>query len=40
MKIGIGNDHAGTELKLAIINHLEELGIEYVDYGIGVGEAI
>ena len=40
MKIGIGNDHAGTELKLAIINHLEELGIEYVDYGVGVGEAI
>ena len=40
MKIGIGNDHAGTELKLAIINHLEELGIEYIDYGVGVGEAI
>ena len=40
MKIGIGNDHAGTELKLAIINHLEELGIEYLDYGVGVGEAI
>ena len=40
MKIGIGNDHAGTQLKLAIINHLEELGIEYIDYGVGVGEAI
>lgn len=40
MKIGIGNDHAGTQLKLAIIEHLEELGIECIDYGVGVGEAI
>lgn len=38
--IGIGNDHAGTELKLAIIKHLEEQGIEYIDYGVAPGEAI
>lgn len=38
--IGIGNDHAGTALKLEIIKHLEEQGIEYIDYGVGVGEAI
>ena len=38
--IGIGNDHAGTTLKLEIIKHLEEQGIEYIDYGVGPGEAI
>lgn len=40
MKIGIGNDHAGTELKLEIIKHLEEKGIDFVDYGIAPGEKI
>ena len=38
--IGIGNDHAGTTLKLEIIKHLEEQGVEYIDYGVGPGEAI
>ncbi len=38
--IGIGNDHAGTSLKLEIIKHLEEQGIEYIDYGVAPGEAI
>ncbi len=38
--IGIGNDHAGTTLKLEIIKHLEEQGIEYIDYGVAPGEAI
>lgn len=33
MKIGIGNDHGGYELKLAIKAHLQELGHEVVDYG-------
>ena len=27
MIIGIGNDHAGTELKIEIIKHLEEKGV-------------
>lgn len=40
MKIGIGNDHAGTELKLEIIKHLEQRGIDFVDYGIAPGEKI
>ncbi len=33
MKIAIGNDHAGTDYKFAIINHLESQGIEVENYG-------
>ena len=31
--IALGSDHAGFELKQAIIRHLEERNIEYKDYG-------
>lgn len=31
--IALGSDHAGFELKQAIIKHLEERNIEYKDYG-------
>lgn len=33
MKIAIGNDHAGTEYKLAIIGLLKSLSIEVTNYG-------
>ena len=33
MKIGLGCDHGGFNLKLEIINHLQSKGIECVDYG-------
>ena len=33
MKIGIGNDHAATELKFIIMDYLKELGYEVVNYG-------
>ena len=33
MKIGIGSDHGGFELKEYIKAYLESEGIEYVDYG-------
>ncbi len=33
MKIAIGNDHAGTAYKFAIITYLEEKGIEVINYG-------
>lgn len=36
--IGIGNDHAGTEVKAAIVEHFKENGIEYKDYGCMSGE--
>ncbi len=34
MKIAIGCDHGGIELKLEIVKHLEERGFEIVDFGI------
>ena len=34
MKLAIGCDHGGIELKLEIVKHLEERGIEVVDFGI------
>ncbi|TDS18605.1 ribose 5-phosphate isomerase B [Maribacter caenipelagi] len=33
MKIAIGNDHAGTEYKLAIIGLLKSIHIEVINYG-------
>ena len=33
MKIAIGNDHAGTDYKLAIIGLLKSKGIEVINYG-------
>lgn len=33
MKIAIGNDHAGTEYKLAIAEYLSSQGIEVTNYG-------
>jgi ribose 5-phosphate isomerase B len=33
MNIAIGNDHAGTEYKLAILKHLESKGYTLVNYG-------
>lgn len=33
MKIGIGSDHGGFELKEQIKEHLESIGVEYIDYG-------
>ena len=38
MKIAIGNDHAAPELKMAVIEHLKEKGVECVDMGCAVGE--
>lgn len=33
MKIAIGNDHAGTEYKFAVIEYLKSIGIEVINYG-------
>lgn len=33
MKIGIGNDHAGVELKNEIVAHLQKRGCEVVNFG-------
>jgi len=40
MKIGIGCDHAGLELKNEIIKLLSGLGIECIDYGTNTPESV
>ena len=38
MKIGLGNDHHGVELKNKIIDYLNRHNIEYVNYGCDTKE--
>lgn len=40
MKIGIGSDHGGFELKEYIKKHLEKQGIEYIDYGTNSTDSV
>jgi len=40
MKIGIGADHTGIELKSIIIDHLQAKGYEVIDYGPAQGESV
>ena len=39
MKIGIGNDHAGVEMKMQIMEYLKSLGHEVVNYGTDTTES-
>ncbi len=40
MKIGLGCDHAGYELKGYIRKYLDEKGIEYIDFGTNSIESV
>ena len=40
MKISIGNDHAGTEYKFAILNHLEAKGYLVNNYGTDCNDSV
>ena len=40
MKIGIGCDHAGLELKNEILSLLKDLGFEYVDFGTDSSQSV
>ncbi|KNF09727.1 ribose-5-phosphate isomerase B [Gottschalkia purinilytica] len=40
MKIGLGSDHGGYDLKEKIKSFLEEKGIEYVDFGTNSTESV
>jgi ribose 5-phosphate isomerase B len=40
MKIAIGNDHAGTEYKLAIIGLLKSKNIEVINYGTDGSDSV
>lgn len=39
MKLAIGCDHGGVNLKEAIINYLNSKGVEFKDFGVNKGEA-
>ncbi len=38
MKLAIGCDHAGPELKAEVLEYLDSIGVEYVDLGVQKGE--
>lgn len=40
MKLALASDHAGYDLKLAVIRYLESTGINFVDFGCQVGETV
>ncbi|MCW5519919.1 ribose 5-phosphate isomerase B [Aureitalea sp. L0-47] len=40
MKIAIGNDHAGTDYKNAIISYLEESGHQVTNFGTNTGDSV
>lgn len=39
MKIGIGNDHAATQMKFEIADYLKELGHEVVNFGTDANDS-
>ena len=40
MKIAIGNDHAGTEYKKAIVSHLESQGHQVTNFGTNTNDSV
>lgn len=40
MKVAIACDHGGYALKADIVKHLQERGVEVVDFGCGAGERV
>ncbi|MCT4619006.1 MAG: ribose 5-phosphate isomerase B [Marinisporobacter sp.] len=40
MKIALGSDHGGYQLKDAIKKHLEEKGLQYEDFGTNSSESV
>lgn len=40
MKVGIANDHAATDMKKAVMKHLQDEGYEVVDYGTDGYESV
>lgn len=40
MRIGIANDHAATEMKKEIVEYLQSLGYEVINYGTDTNESV
>lgn len=40
MKLALASDHAGYDLKKAVMDYLKTAGIEFIDFGCGPGENV
>lgn len=40
MKVVIGNDHAGVELKQELLEHLHQMGVDAVNLGVDTHESV
>lgn len=40
MCLGVASDHAGYDLKIAIVNFLHSQGVKVIDFGCGPGETV
>jgi ribose 5-phosphate isomerase B len=40
MKLAIASDHAGYDLKKAVIEYLKTAGVSFTDFGCGPGESV
>ena len=40
MKISVGNDHAGTEYKFAVLDYLKEQNIEIINHGTDASDSV
>lgn len=38
MKIAMGSDHGGAELRIELIDYIQEMGHEVTDFGVKIGE--
>jgi ribose 5-phosphate isomerase B len=40
MKLALASDHAGYDLKKAVVDYLQSLGVDFMDFGCGPGENV
>jgi ribose 5-phosphate isomerase B len=40
MKLALASDHAGYDLKKAVVDYLQSLGVDFKDFGCGPGENV
>lgn len=40
MKLALASDHAGYDLKKAVVDYLKSVGVDFIDFGCGPGENV
>lgn len=40
MKLALASDHAGYDLKKAVVDYLKSAGVDFIDFGCGPGENV